>query len=548
MDVPWPSNRPPPRPLPDDLARLGAVLLPDDSPYRLVGDQLYAQYRDEDFADLYHREGKPGLSPVLLAFVTVFQCLENLSDRKAVEALKFRIDWKYALQLPLEYAGFDSSVRCDFRQRLITHEAEGRVFDRVLEQVRDLGLLKHRGTQRTDSLALLTRARTLRRLELVFETLRVALRALLRADADWLTATLPATWADRYQYHCRVERHSEAERQALEAVVGDDGQWLLDQLAADDAPAGLRDLPAVEILRTVWKQHFEPGPEHLHFKATSSDTGAERIETPYDPEAHWSKKGTRSIWTGYKLQVTETDDADHPHLMTDIAVTSSLEHDGTALAEIAQRQQERGVLPGTRYADQGYVSGPTLADADARGEDLVGPAPVDTSPQRKLADGFTNQDFQIDMVARTAICPAGHAGRAKNFVGDRDKGDKGIVFTFQWQHCRDCALRARCVTGTRQRFLTVREHYPRIQQARARQKTAAFKEAYPKHRCGVEGCLSALVRGQGIRRCRYAGRKKNHLRAMFVGVAVNLARSAAWLAGTRHRPKRQGLPLAGSTG
>jgi hypothetical protein len=82
----------PPRLMPEELARLGAVLLPADSPYRLIGDHLYAQYRDEDFADLYHREGKPGLSPILLVLVTVFQCLENLSDRKAADAVRLRID------------------------------------------------------------------------------------------------------------------------------------------------------------------------------------------------------------------------------------------------------------------------------------------------------------------------------------------------------------------------------------------------------------------------------------------------------------------------
>jgi hypothetical protein len=74
-------------------------------------------------------------------------------------------------------------------------------------------------------------------------------------------------------------------------------------------------------------------------------------------------------------------------------------------------------------------------------------------------------------------------------------------------------------------------------------KTDEFKAAYGKHRAPVEGCLSALVRGQGIRRCRYVGQEKNHLRALFVGVAVNLRRSAAWRAGLRHRPQRSGLPL-----
>jgi hypothetical protein len=96
----------------------------------------------------------------------------------------------------------------------------------------------------------------------------------------------------------------------------------------------------------------------------------------------------------------------------------------------------------------------------------------------------------------------------------------------------------------RKAVLVVRSDYERLQRAREREQTEAFKQAYNQHRPGIEGCLSALVRGQGIRVCRYAGKAKNHLRALFTGVAVNLARAAAWLAGKRHRPKRPGLALA----
>jgi len=53
--------------------------------------------------------------------------------------------------------------------------------------VRALGLLKQRGRQRTDRLALLTHARDLQRVELVFGTMRVALGALPQADPAWLT-------------------------------------------------------------------------------------------------------------------------------------------------------------------------------------------------------------------------------------------------------------------------------------------------------------------------------------------------------------------------
>jgi transposase len=531
--------------MPPEIGAWGEQQLSSESIYRLIGDVLYVQYHDEDFADLYHREGQPALSPVLLALVSTFQQLENLSDRATANAVRTRLDWKYALHLPLNDHGFDSSVLCEFRKRLLTHDAEARLFEQVLTQLKGLGLIKTRGVQRTDSLALLTRARTLGRLELVFETLRVALKSLLQADKDWLEGVLPAEWPERYRKHCRDERKSDEERAALERVSGDDGQWLLDQLAAEDAPAPLRELAAVEVLRTVWSQQFETVEGHLQFRAPNgSYNGEARIQTPYDPEARYSQK-RKSGWTGYKLQLTETDDENLPHLITDIAVTPSVMDDRTALESIAERQEAREVAPSTRYVDQGYVGGPTLVAADERGEDLVGPAPKASSPQSRMEGGFTHADFQIDVEREQAVCPAGHRGTPKMFQGHQDNGDYGIVFTFQKQHCGPCPLRARCITGKKQerRYLVVRQTYTRLQQARERVKTDEFKAAYGKHRAPVEGCLSALVRGQGIRRCRYVGQEKNHLRALFVGVAVNLRRSAAWRAGLRHRPPRPGLGL-----
>ena len=363
----------PSRPLPDDLARLGATLLPPDSPYRLIGDHLYAHYDNAAFADLYPAEGKPALPPVDLLFVLALQALEDLSDRAAAEAVRLRLDWKYALHLPLADQGFNFSVLSDFRERLVTHDASARLFDRLLEDLRALGLLKRRGRQRTDSLAIHTQARLLTRLELVVETLRLAVRDLLTTDPAWTQATLPPTWAATYGQRAVAERLSAAERTRLQTETGRAGQWLLDRLAEATTPAPLATLPAVATLRTVWAQQYELREQQLVLRDLRGYDGTTQIQTPHDPEARWSKQGTQS-WVGDKLQVTETDDTALPQLITDIALTSSVEGDTTALAGIAQRQAARAVLPGERFVDQGYVSGATLEAAAQRGEDLLGPA------------------------------------------------------------------------------------------------------------------------------------------------------------------------------
>jgi hypothetical protein len=116
----------------------------------------------------------------------------------AAEAVRARIDWKYLLGLDVADPGFDHSVLCEFRGRLLAGEATGRLLQRVLDAARDDGLLRGRGRQRTDSTHVLAAVRDLNRVELVAETLRATLNALAVAAADWLRAVALPEWRERY--------------------------------------------------------------------------------------------------------------------------------------------------------------------------------------------------------------------------------------------------------------------------------------------------------------------------------------------------------------
>lgn len=528
----------PPRRMPKELAELGPKLLPSGSPYRLVGEQLYEQYNEAEFADLYHAEGKPALSPVLLGFVTAFQYLEGLSDREAAAAVRLRLDWKYALHLPLDYVGFNYSVLSEYRDRVLAHQAEARLFDRLIEQLHSLGLIKQRGRQRTDSLAVLTKVRDLNRLERVCETLRLAIRAVLGADPAWTQSTVPPNWEERYGERCVATRLSEAQRQVLEQEVGSDGHWLLNRLQAESTPTILRELREVQVLKTVWSQQFEVVEGKIVYRATGPYDGTAQIQTPHDPEARYSKKRNQE-WIGDKLQVTETDDEDYPHLITDIATTSSVKADSTELKEIQARLEARDVLPGEQLVDAAYVSGPNLKHSQGLGVDLIGPVPGGQSPQGRKPDGITHEQFRVEREANVAICPAGQRS-SKGSLNDSG----GTQYRFASSICIACPLHARCCNGPNGRTITLSPDHEILSAARARQETAEFKAIYRQHRGGVEGCLSILARKYGLRVKRYVGQRKGHLQAVFTGAAVNLRRAASWLAKQRPQVRRKGWGLA----
>jgi transposase len=190
--------QPPLPPVPGGTARIARAALRRGNPYVLLRDRLGSVFTDADFADLYPALGQPAYAPWRLALVTPLQFREGLSGRQAADAVRGRIDWKYLLALELGDPGFDRSVLCEFRGRLLRHGATERLLARVLGAAREAGLLSRRGRQRTDSTHVLAAIRALSRLELVAETLRAALNAVAAAAPGWLRAVAPADRHERY--------------------------------------------------------------------------------------------------------------------------------------------------------------------------------------------------------------------------------------------------------------------------------------------------------------------------------------------------------------
>ncbi|MGH4009451.1 MAG: transposase [Pseudonocardiaceae bacterium] len=188
---PWPE-------VPEQTAAVARAAFPKRTLAMRIRDELPGLFADEQFASAFGVRGKPGISPGQLALVTVLQFAENLTDRQTADAVRGRIDWKYALGLDLTDPGFDHTVLTGFRQRLIDHGLEEKVLDLLLSRLGELGVVKTGGRQRTDSTHVLAAVRSVNRLEFLAETLRAALEALAAAAPDWLAPRIDTDWVHRY--------------------------------------------------------------------------------------------------------------------------------------------------------------------------------------------------------------------------------------------------------------------------------------------------------------------------------------------------------------
>jgi transposase len=370
-------------PIPEATRRIARSAFPKGTSAMCLADKLGAVYRDEQFAMLFPVRGQPALSPARLALVTVLQFVEGLSDRQAADAVRGRIDWKYALALELTDPGFDHTVLSEFRARLVAGEATLLLLDTLLARSRELGLLKRRGRQRTDSTHVLAAVRVLNRLERVGETLRAALNELATVAPDWLRALAPVAWYERYG--ARVENYdlpkSDAERHQLAAVIGADGRQLLQAIETADRPE-LGTLPAVTILRRVWDEQYVETAGQVALRAIEAmPSPATVIASPYDAEARYSSRRGMA-WVGYRVQLTETCDPDLPSLIVNVETTPATTPDDTMLAVVHASLAKRDLLPDEHLVDKGYTDSRVLVDSPQRfGVEIVGPVAEDPSWQ-----------------------------------------------------------------------------------------------------------------------------------------------------------------------
>jgi len=122
--------------IPEETIRVAQAAFPKGNAYMTMRDKFGPLFRDADFAAMFDWRGQEGESPGLLSMVTVMQHIEGLTDRQAADAVRSRIDWKYALGLPLTYSGFHYSILSPFRDRLLEGGQETTLFDQILDSTR----------------------------------------------------------------------------------------------------------------------------------------------------------------------------------------------------------------------------------------------------------------------------------------------------------------------------------------------------------------------------------------------------------------------------
>ena len=511
----------------ESLGSIAPDLFGEKDKYKLFATKVWPLLAGcrEELAQCYEPEnGRPGIEPVVLLGVLIFQFMERVPDRQAVEMIKYHLGWKLALNLKLGADGFHPTTLVHFRQRLLEAGKSGLAFGVVLRALEEEGFIAKRSRQRLDSTHILGAVARMSALECVRETLAVALDELegkLRKDHR------PEFWEELWERYVESKLDYKSAEETLQSkrrqACGDCLRLLewLEPLGAE-----VREAKGVALLRKVLSQQYEVQQSGQIEPVKVHASGI--VQNPHDADVEWSAKGhgkEKKEWKGYKVQVAETvaSQEDQSSFIASVVTQRATESDDAGLPATLQKQKALGLgLPSELYTDGAYISGRAIQEAKEAGWHLVGPAQPSASRVR-LAKEYRIEAFDISITERKAVCPDGKTSTNCSKLTEEKSGKVAYRFEFGSQ-CHSCPHKAACVASALpHRTILVGAYHEELQQRRRDQQSEEF-QLRMHQRNAIEGTISELVRGYSLRRARYRGFIKVDLQNQLIATACNIKR------------------------
>ena len=479
-----------------DALALCGHLVARDSVHWFLAEHRQRLFPDDMFADLFGSgRGRPSVPADVIATVMVLQSLEGLSDREAVAQLRNSISWKVAAGRSLTDEGFHPTVLTLWRNKLRGSDRPQRIFDAVREVIRATHILNGKTRRALDStvlddavirqdaiMQLVAQIRRVRRLIPAAKAL-----VLVAHDYDNDPGKPVCAWNDR----------ADIDRVVTELVT--DANLILAALKdveLDDVQA-----EAVGLLALVAGQDVEPGSEDGTWRI-ARETRPDRMVSVVDPASRHVHKTTSNYRDGFKAHIGIEPDTG---LITACRLTAGNVGDAQAAPGLLDDETE----PVEVLGDSGYGSGEFRAHLREHGHTAT-IKPMPTRPA--VPDGFTIDDFTINLAAMTATCP--------NAITVTISPSRTATFGAK---CEGCPMRARCTRSRHGRELKINQHHELLAAARLQALSDEFQIPYRQHRPMVERSIAWLVR-KGARKVRYRGITRNQIGLAHRCAAVNLKR------------------------
>jgi transposase len=486
-------------------------IVPVDHLLRKINQVVDFSFVNELVKDRYTPDfGRPAEDPEFMLRLCLLQYLYGDSDREVEENARMNLSYKYFLGLAIDEEPPDHSTLSVFRAQRLGEEKFRQVFQNIVQQCIDKGLVKGK-RQIIDSTHI--------QADIAINSLS-GLIHLCRRDVLRQVEIQERKVAEKLG--AKEMRFGQQDKY-ISLEVGLKNEMDKARTLLDGVTEGLKQgklHPTEKLLKPL---------ELLEKAVADREEGAQdRLVSPVDPDARAGKK-TNKRWAGYKGHIVVEEESE---IITAIDTTPANQSDGSQLQPLLkQQEQDHHLIPQEISGDKGYDSGANLEYLDSK--EITGYVSLSGKHHPTGLDLFKRDDFTFDPVSGTLTCPNGCSVKAsgREMVFREKQQRKGLIFQFTHKQCSNCEIRPLCfISESKIHGRNVRVNYydPWYQQMKERMESETGKEIY-RNRYKIEHKVADLARYCGMRRCRYRGLIKAKIHTLLAAIASNVKRMARLL-------------------
>jgi transposase len=482
-------------------------IVPVDHLLRKVNQVVDFSFASEILKDRYSPAiGRPAEDPEFMLRLCLLQYLYGDSERQVVENARLNLAYKYFLGLAVDAEVPDYTTVSYFRAKRLGEEKFRQVFDQVVQQCIDKGLVKGK-RQIIDSTPVIANVSLSSLTGLVRKCRDNVLKTIAKQDAKIAEELGEGELRDASPV--KFDSSAEGLQKEIEAA----GQ-LLDSVSAELKAKRVKVTEELQKDLGLLEKAVADRDEHARDKLVSS----------VDPDARTGKK-TGTTWPGYKAHIVMEEESG---IVTAVATTPANATDGSQLQPLLKEQEKlHSLRPQEVTADKAYDWGENLESLASK--KTIANIALSKQANRLGAGYFTVDDFLYDPENIKLMCPAGHISTScyKEILYNYKPG---YAFQFRASLCNVCSLKAKCVKNDQGRRVFISYYEPYFRMARERLATEEGKQAY-RNRYKIEQKVADLTRYCGLRRCRYRGLGRAGIHTLLATTVCNIKRMVKLLWG-----------------
>jgi transposase len=243
--------------IPKDTFRAAKAIFGGNNFYMLVGERLEVILHELPLRFAMLRDGIPAFHGILLALITLFQFVEGLTDTQAIDAVRTRIDWKFALHLSLLPTILHEQELCEFRQQILADPSNQSELQKLIDRLVAFIPVRSQNFQDLQSLKAVSFVCLVNCLDHAQQAMNDALAVLAAQFPDWLRQTALPHWYSRY--------NSATPRLEVALLLGQQ-RFFMEETRADihhllgeikrSGTQQMSELHEVKLLEQIWSQQL----------------------------------------------------------------------------------------------------------------------------------------------------------------------------------------------------------------------------------------------------------------------------------------------------